>query len=236
MMQKASPWIVGWTSLMAGLSIGSAVPNQDDQVPRFDEIDVERINIVEKDGTIKLVLSNKERFPDPVVDGEAIAGVREKEPGILLYNDRGDEMGGLVFGGADGSVGHGFFFDQDRQDQTLGLVHQQQVVGGETLRYTGLSVWDRPLDKSLLDGLAELEEVQAIEDPGLRQAEMNRLMATYGERSRVFLGRGWEKSAALVLCDGAGRPRLRMTVTDAGAAALEFLDADGRVTRRVAPE
>jgi len=43
-----------------------------DQKPKFEEIDVERINVVEKDGKVKLVISNKDRFPDPVIKGRAI--------------------------------------------------------------------------------------------------------------------------------------------------------------------
>ncbi len=32
--------------------------------PKFTEIDVERINIVEKDRTVKMVITNVERFPN----------------------------------------------------------------------------------------------------------------------------------------------------------------------------
>ncbi len=31
---------------------------------KFSEIDVERINIVEKDGTVKMVITNIEKFPN----------------------------------------------------------------------------------------------------------------------------------------------------------------------------
>ena len=33
----------------------------------FGEIDVERINLVEKDGKVRLVISNVDRFPQPIV-------------------------------------------------------------------------------------------------------------------------------------------------------------------------
>ena len=32
---------------------------------KFEELDVERINVVEKDGQVKMVISNKERLPGP---------------------------------------------------------------------------------------------------------------------------------------------------------------------------
>jgi hypothetical protein len=38
---------------------------------RFDVIDVGRINVVEPDGTIRLAISNKAHFPDPVIDGKS---------------------------------------------------------------------------------------------------------------------------------------------------------------------
>ena len=38
---------------------------------KFKEIDVERINVVEKDGKLKMVISNKERQHPGVVDGPA---------------------------------------------------------------------------------------------------------------------------------------------------------------------
>src|SRR5215468_11755850 len=81
-----------------------------DQKPKFEEIDVERINIVEKDGKIKLVISNKDRFPDPYIDGKFIP-LRNggKTAGMIFYNDKGDECGGLSFSGdsKDGKTGAG---------------------------------------------------------------------------------------------------------------------------------
>src|SRR5919106_6575377 len=60
---------------------------------RFAEIDVERINVVEPDGTVRVVISNNACFPAPVVQGKA--GTRAGGPlaGLILYN--GDECGGL---------------------------------------------------------------------------------------------------------------------------------------------
>ncbi|RBL92768.1 hypothetical protein [Chitinophaga flava] len=37
---------------------------------RFEEIDVERINVIEKDGTIKLVISNAERQHPGMAEGK----------------------------------------------------------------------------------------------------------------------------------------------------------------------
>ena len=66
---------------------------------RFEEIDVERINLVGKDGRVQLVLANKERLPDPVIDGKTLKRSGLPTPGLIFYNDEGDECGGLIFGG-----------------------------------------------------------------------------------------------------------------------------------------
>ena len=64
---------------------------------KFEEIDVERVNFVEKNGQVKMVIANKARLPGPgnIVSGKL--GQREglKGPGILFYNEKGDECGGL---------------------------------------------------------------------------------------------------------------------------------------------
>ena len=65
------------------------------QRTRFEVIDVERMNIVEKDGKVRIVLSNKARFPGLMVRGEANAYPRDVA-GIVLINEDGTEHGTLA--------------------------------------------------------------------------------------------------------------------------------------------
>ena len=61
-----------WQGLSAGLAlalVGMAVGTTGSgvaqgQKQRFTEIDVERINVLEADGTVKLVIANRQRAPD----------------------------------------------------------------------------------------------------------------------------------------------------------------------------
>src|SRR5258707_12941097 len=69
------------------------------QKARFEEIDVERINVVEKDGTLRLVISNKARAPDPVVSGKTYPRGGGNRAGVIFFNDEGNENGGLIYGG-----------------------------------------------------------------------------------------------------------------------------------------
>lgn len=133
-------------ALVAAIS-GSAYTAfaQSTQKPRFAEIDVERINVIEADGTVKLVIANRERAPDQVMDGQSRPRTEaNKSPGITFFNDVGDEAGGLKIRGGlrDGrpsARGH-LLFDQHRGDQTLGFVYDE--VDGQ--RTAGVTVWDRP--------------------------------------------------------------------------------------------
>ena len=71
----------------------------------FDEIYVHRINVVEADGTLRMILSNKTRFPGIIVKGKEYPHEERKTAGILFFDDEGTENGGLIFGGMRGIDG-----------------------------------------------------------------------------------------------------------------------------------
>src|SRR5260370_14237160 len=62
---------------------------------KYDELTVERLNVVEKNGQLVAVIANMDRMPDPVVGGKTFK--TERPPGMIFYNGIGDECGGLVF-------------------------------------------------------------------------------------------------------------------------------------------
>jgi hypothetical protein len=62
-------------------------------------------------------------------------------------------------------------------------------------------------------------------------------MARMGRAAdRVFVGRGSDGQATLVLRDDQSRPRLTLSVFPDGAAKIQFLDEDGNPTREIAPQ
>lgn len=65
----------------------------------FDEIQVHRINVVEPDGTLRMVISNHDRLPGVIVKGKESPKVDRPQAGMLFYNNEGSENGGLIFGG-----------------------------------------------------------------------------------------------------------------------------------------
>jgi hypothetical protein len=130
------------SSVMAVMILMGARPSK---TTSFDEINVERINIVEPDGTLRMVLSNHAKLPGIIVRGKEQVFPRP-QAGMLFYNDEGSENGGLVFGGhknAKGEVedsGGSLSFDKYDANQIVQLAG----VDDKEDRFAGLMVTDSP--------------------------------------------------------------------------------------------
>jgi hypothetical protein len=219
-------------ALMLGLTRSA------DERTRFTEIDVERINIIEPDGTIKLVISNSKRQVEATISGETIPIERERSAGMIFFNDDGDEVGGLAFGGDQKQGFVGLLIDQFKQDQVLGVVHHEFTApDGARHRMSGLAGWDRPKDQTIIDIMRLVQEAEAIEDPEERAAAIRRLQddGLLGVR-RMFVGRSMQGDAGVFLKDGRGRPRLAMSVSRNGEAVIRFFDENGEIVRTVGAE
>jgi hypothetical protein len=207
------------------------------QKQRFTEIDVERINIVEKDGSLRMVISNRDRSIGPIYKGKPFGYAGGTRPGMIFFNDEGTENGGLTFNGRrlpDGRFQSnlGLSFDQFEQDQVVTLQYQDNNGS----RRLGLTVADRD-DRNIYDLVQKRDSILQIADTVRRNAQLRELMGPrngvplYAER--VYVGRDRSKSAVVNLSDPQGRPRLRLVVDSLGAPALEFLDERGGVTARL---
>src|SRR5690349_1064712 len=108
---------------------------------RFEEINAERINIVESDGTLKMVISNKER-QHPGLSNFKPLPARERAAGIIFFNSSGDECGGLTYEGNEKEAGFGFSTDQFRNDQIMQFQYDQIGIGDSVKRSYGLKLWD----------------------------------------------------------------------------------------------
>jgi hypothetical protein len=65
----------------------------------FDELKAHRIDIVEPDGTLRMVISDHDRLPGVIVKGKESPPSDRPQAGMLFYNNEGSENGGLIFGG-----------------------------------------------------------------------------------------------------------------------------------------
>ena len=188
------------TVILAGVVLLGAAPAKH---ARFDEIDVQRINVIEPDGTLRLVISDRAHLPGVYVHGKEKPAEDRPYAGLIFLNDEGSENGGLIFAGhknAKGEVadsGGSLTFDRYDANQEVQLMG----VYDHEVRRAGLIIRDSP--------------------PG------------GPNQRRVFVGRGDDGIAQVALADGAGRQRLVMKVTPEGAASLQFLDAAGKVVQEL---
>ncbi len=185
----------------------------------FDEITVHRINVVEPDGTLRMVISDKAQFPGLIVKNKEVYAHKDRQTaGMLFFNDEGTENGGLIFGGLKdkngkmSSYGH-LSFDRYLQDQVFTI----DAAEDGTHKAAGLSIDDRP-DWPITDMLS------------LPQSEWKKFITTHQQpHQRIHLGRNDDKSASLVLKDTDGHSRIVIQVAPDGSPSLQFLDASGKV-------
>ena len=195
---------------------------------KFEEIDVERINIVEKDGKLRMVISNQERQHPGIVNGKVIERNGPRPPGIIFFNHLGDEMGGLIFGdnGGNGHFGS-LTWDKVRNDQTMGFRYLESDNG---TYQSGLEMWQQPNIPSDVV-FAKREAANKIADEVKRKAAIQALLDNNEvTTNRLFLGKRRDNSTMLLMSDIKGRPRIRLQVAPDGTPKLEFLDEAGKVT------
>jgi hypothetical protein len=207
---------------------------------KLQELTVERINIVEPNGKLRLTISNKERFPDPVINGKTLVGARHgaKAAGLLFFNDDGDECGGLAWHGKEtaqqAEAGADIMFDQFHQDQTVGIAYSQ--TGDH--KSAGLHIWDRPAIPlaSLVEKMQAIEHMPAGEEKQAKLDEIKQATAR-GELGahRLFVGKAADGSTGMTVADRLGKNRISLVVDKDNTAHLQFLDDDGKVIYSVPP-
>ena len=201
----------------------------------FQEISAERINIVEPDGTLRMVISNKTRFPGIFLKGQEHPHPNRKTAGMLFFNDEGTENGGLTFGGMKdkngvaSSYGH-LSFDEYEQDQVFTIDAGQQ---GDRHR-SGLSLVD--------DASYPIGELIAVTDrirnmpQDQQKAEIAKFVESHGRpHQRLYLGKSDDRSVALRLKDVEGRDRIVIQVTVDGSPVIRFLDEKGTLISELPP-
>ncbi|MEM8487658.1 MAG: hypothetical protein AAF564_19055 [Bacteroidota bacterium] len=233
-------------SILGGLAGGMFVVRQ----MNTDVLNVKRINIVEEDGRYALVLANAENLPGVIRHGkEGPRGHRHNVGGILYYNNKGDEMGGLItslqeYDGVDNG-GVQLSMDQlNDQGQTVSLMHWME---GEYVR-SALRFWDLPTDKphSLMNTHPRIVPILKKYDTAERDEDFDRIDREYhqalGEEGlwaeRIYLGSEGEaqRKAMLELKDSKSQPRIRLIVDESDQARIEFLNAAGDVIRTLSEE
>jgi hypothetical protein len=215
---------------LGGLLVGAFRPGAQTQ----ELIKARRIELVNEDGRYALVLAARGKLPGPVFGGkeypQALSGGRTTATGMIFFNERGDEVGGLTYHGrrtdSGYTAGGGIMFDQFDQDQVVGIRYSDNG----TRRSAGLDVWDRSPDVAM-SSIIDMLQARAKATGAVRDSIDRVIRATPGmdkSAHRIFLG-SENRNATLLLRDVAGRPRVRLYVDSANVARLEFLNETGAV-------
>lgn len=204
---------------------------------RFSEIDVERINIVEADGTVKMIITNVERFPNGTdkINTRPTNEERKKRSGMLFYNEDGIECGGFIYDGQKNENGHSsglsLTYDQYDGDQVMQLLTQDYQKGDKRFVSSSLAFNDRPSKESqskTAEIMKELEELRK-KDPDamrLKQKEYEE-QGLIGGVPRVMLGKTRSQNNGLFLFDDKGMPKAMFYVDKENNAKLDFFDEKG---------
>ena len=144
-MSKANRFLSIYAGVLTLVFLGGAVYATGNHAKAMDEITVQRINIVEPDGTPRMVISNHAKLPGVLVHGKE-QPLDRPQAGLIFLNDEGSEIGGLIFGGRkdkDGKVrdsGGSLSFDRYEANQVVQLLG----VDDSEDRLAGLMISDSP--------------------------------------------------------------------------------------------
>jgi hypothetical protein len=119
-------------------SIGHVYASDGGRNASFGTITVKRIDVVENNGTRRLVIAGADNMPPPVINGKAYK--RAISPaGIAFYNDKGEERGGIGLAPRSGGEQSALVFDYNHGDG-IGLIRRQRPGHTEA----GLDILDPP--------------------------------------------------------------------------------------------
>lgn len=191
-MKKHTQLIVGFYAgivTIAFLMLSHSFKSLDD---RFDEITVKRINIVDDNGVNRMIISNQERMEPPILFGKKYK--RALNPaGIVFYNEKGDECGGIAISKNPETNTYALAFDYDNAD-AIGLLTQQNI---KTNSYkSGIVINDKDLTGKI----------------GSNTNRIN-LMTDNGNSSLVINGPD-EKPRIILSVDSVGNPLIKMFNND----------------------
>jgi len=192
----------------------------------FEEINVERINVVEKNGDLKLVISNSNRQHQGVVNGKLLPK-RNRQAGLIFFNSVGDECGGLIYDGNDKEAGLVLSVDKFRDDQVMQLRYIENTEKNH--RMYGLQLWDYPKEDSYDERSESVENLQKIQDPKERDVAYLK-MKEEGvlPENRMFVGKKMNKDVGVFINDNKGNPRIRIFIDKDNNPKIELLDEKGK--------
>ncbi|QXV66786.1 hypothetical protein INP83_06785 [Mucilaginibacter sp. 21P] len=194
------------------------------------ELTAERINIVEADGTLRMVISNRARQHPGRMDNKDLPK-RDRPAGLLFFNDEGDECGGLGYNGDKKEAAMFMTMDQYKNDQIMTLSYDQENRPGKPLRSYGFTLNDR--DELPLSGqISYFDSLKKLKDTSAYARGLKRYKDEGHLAQRMFLGKNKNGEVGLFLTDSKGRPRLRLFIDQKNEPLIQSLDEKGNVIKK----
>ncbi|WP_218972243.1 hypothetical protein [Labilibaculum filiforme] len=194
---------------------------------KLKELTVERINIVESNGDLKLVISNSSRQHQGIINGKPLPK-RERQAGLIFFNSVGDECGGLIYDGNDKGAGLVLSVDKYRDDQVMQLRYIENTENNA--RTYGMQFWDYPKEDSYQQRNNAFEALQKIEDEAeKRDAYLKMKQDSLLAEDRMFVGKKMNNDIGLFINDNKGRPRIRIYIDTDNNPKIELLNEEGNV-------
>jgi len=222
--------------VVAGILLTSLYAFKTSENRKFGTIDVERINIVEKDGTVKMLITNVEHFPTigDSTNGQA-EHKRKKRSGMLFFNEEGIECGGFIYDGAKNKKGHSsglsLTYDQYDGDQVMQLLTTDNKKGNKRIVSSVLAFNDRAKNETQQGSILINEELKAIKDPKERRKKYKEYKdkQLLGSTRRIMLGKTKSENNGLFLFDDKGKPRAQFSIDKDNNVKLVAYDEHGNI-------
>lgn len=205
---------------------------KNNDVTNFDEINVKKINIIEKDGTIRMVISNKELQHSGRMNGKD-ADKRERPAGLLFFNDEGDECGGLIYqtkNTENGKIaGMSITMDRYKDDQVLQILNDEFIQKDKIMSQRGLFINDFPSNSNLETRNKAIQEAQKISDEKTRNEKLSQIYQSQGSKNLLFLGKTKGNSQGLFIADANGMPKMMIYVDEKGNPKIQTFNDKGEI-------
>jgi len=207
----------------------NAQSNPNDKKQHFKELDAERINIIDSNGSLRMVISNPKRQDPGAFSGKKLEA-RERPAGMIFFNDDGDECGGLVYDGNKKEASFTYSVDQYKNDQIMQWQYDQDNSTQQRVRSYGLKMWDRRDDFGLTDIERAVDSLKDLHDTAAYAAGIKKLRAEGAfSTERLFLGKTRARQVGLFIRDNKGRPRIEIGLDSSNNMVLHAFDSSGRI-------
>ena len=205
---------------------------------KFGTIDVERINIIEKDGTTKMVITNVGEFPNgkDSINNRPTNMNRKKRAGMLFYNEDGIECGGFIYDGKKKENGHSsglsLTFDKYDGDQVMQILNTDVKRNGKRRVRSSLRFNDLPENSTQSNVAAAMKELDQIEDKTIWKEKYKEYVdkGVLGSTKRLEVGNmGKGRPNGMFLYDDQGNMRGMFCIDSENNVRLEMYDQNGNM-------